>query len=242
MPAIENGDGQKIQDAEVDADEGHEQDRGGWAERDGFTGSTRNADDALKVLHGNAAGNEPGNHAKSIGDEFAGLCKASFERLDDAKGLMRKGDVWSHADLVDLVPSLRCADFGSDGKSDRLAVARNFNLKRLALGLVDGVDELIPIVNFLAVDGYDQVAIFHAGNSGRFPGNGLQDFGRNGRVAEDVFIRNSLNGDIKLADGAVMFRLNFEGAALSESFHSAIGLIPSGILDAVDRDNLVANL
>jgi hypothetical protein len=70
----------------------------------------------------------------------------------------------------------------------------------------------------------------------------LQDFGRNGRVAEDVFIRNSLNGDIKLADGAVMFRLNFEGAGLRESFHSAIGLIPSGILDAVDRDNLVANL
>src|SRR5208283_1693259 len=134
------------------------------------------------------------------------------------------------------------ADFGSDGKSDGLTVARDFNLKSFALGLVDGVDELIPIINFLAVDGGDEVAIFHAGNRGRFPGNGLKDFGRHGRKAEDMFVGSFLHRDIESVDDAIMFRLNFEGAALRKSFHSAVSLIPSGILDAVDGHDLVANL
>jgi hypothetical protein len=192
MATIENRNGQKVQDAEVHADEGHEKDSGGGAQRDSFTGCARDANNALKVFNGNATTEKFSDDAKSVGNESASLCKTFSKGIDKAEGFVGNFNVGTDADLIDLVASLGGSDFGSDGKGDQLTVAGNFHPKSFSLGLVDSVDKLIPILNALAIDRADEIAIFHARYSRRFTGDGLENLGGDGGVAEDMLVRGLL--------------------------------------------------
>jgi len=242
VSSIKNRDREKIQDAKVDANEGHEQDRGGGAEGDGFTRGARNANHALQILNRNATTEKSRNDAYGIGNESTGLCEPLLEGIDDAERFVRNLNIRADSNLVDLVAGLGGTDFGSDGKCDGLAVAGNFHLKGLATGLVDDVDELIPIINLLAIYGDDQVAIFHARQSCWFARNGLEDFRSDWGIAEYMVVRILLSCEIELASDAIILCLDFQYAPRGERVQGMEGLTPSGIFDILDRNNLVADL
>src|SRR3982074_2467529 len=72
IAAVENRDGQKIQDAKINADEHHERKNRERAFAHGLTRSAGNADRALQLLDGDAPAEEPADDAECFRDALAG--------------------------------------------------------------------------------------------------------------------------------------------------------------------------
>ena len=73
MATIEDGDGKKIEDAEIDADEGHETDDSVGALGDGLSCGAGDADNALELLDGDAAADKLADNIDGLRDKRSGL-------------------------------------------------------------------------------------------------------------------------------------------------------------------------
>ena len=242
VAAIEDGDGQEIEDAKIDADENHEGNDGEGALGDGLTSGARNADDALELLDGDAAAEEFADHIDGLGDERGSLQASGLEGLERTDAIIREREFALNADLVVLFSAFGHTALGSDGESDLLAFAIYLELQGFAAGVANQIDKLIPVLDGLAVHGADDIGGAEAGAIG---GRAESDFAndrRNGSVAEGAGVGIVVDGKLDLTSGAVVGDDQLEHATGSSLHSDGLSDFPSGILRAVDGNELVADL
>jgi hypothetical protein len=158
VASVEDGNGKKIEDAEVDADEGHQRDDGEGALRNGLTSGARDADYALELLDGDAAAKEFAEDAEGFFHDIPGARAGFGDGLREADSFIGESGFGCHADLIFGVGGIGDSLFGRDGESESLAAAVDFELQGFAAGAANEIHELIPVFNFLAVDRTDDVA------------------------------------------------------------------------------------
>ena len=132
--------------------------------------------------------------------------------------------------------------FRSYGKREGLAVALNFELQRFAAGAADEIHELIPVGDFLAVDGEYSVAGAESGAICGRAGSDFTDAGRNWVVAERTRSGIVFEREIHGAGDTIVFHLDVERGTRSEMRSEGLHLFPSGIFQVVDGKDVIAIL
>ena len=144
-----------------------------------------------------------------------------------------------HSDLIGVLRAFGKALLGSYRKTKILAFAINIELKGFAAGIANEIDELIPILNFLAIDGANEVAIAESGAVGRSANGDFTDDRRDGRVAEGTLVRIATGGEIDFAGAPVIGDQELESAAGSGLHGNFLSIFPRGVLDAIDGKKCV---
>ena len=213
MAAIEDRNGEEIQNAEVDADERHEFD-----DREGTLGyrlscGAGNANNTLELLDGDATAEKLADDTNRLCDDRSRLECGGFDGFYRADTFVAESELALNTDLIVVFRAVGDAFLRRDGKGDVLAVAVDIELKSLATGIAHEIDELIPILNFLAIDSTNDIAIVEASAiRGGAYGN-FTDGRRNGRVAKGAGVGIGAGRNVDFTGGAVIGNLEFEGTA-----------------------------
>ncbi len=123
VTTIENGDGEKIENAKIHADESHKGDDGVGALRNGFTGGARDTDDALELFDGDSATEKLADHVDGLRDESRSLQARGFEGFDRANAFIGEREFALDANLIILFSAFGHALLRSDGEGELLSLA-----------------------------------------------------------------------------------------------------------------------
>src|SRR5450631_4491533 len=242
VSAVKNGNGQKIQDAEIHADQHHQRKDRKRAFAYGFTGGTRNTHHALQLFDGNAAAEKSGNHANGFADAIAGGDQSVVQSLSKSFAAIGSAVANGDSHLINFVAGFGYARDGLDLGMNRLALTLQIQLQRLAFGAANAIDKLSPILNFLAVDGLDDIAFFQTRVIRGTAGSDFVKHRLQRRVTQQVGARGIDDLGLHGAARAVIFdfgRNRGTGAGVLEYFG---GLLPRGIFHAIKREDFVARL
>ena len=121
-----------------------------------------------------------------------------------------------------------------------MSAAFDLELKSPAAGAANGVHKLIPIIDFLAVDGANDVAGAESGVAGGSAGSDFADARWNRVITEGAGRKIIFQWQRNGAGDAVVFDLDFERGAGSGADDEGLHLFPSGVFQVVDGDDVIA--
>src|SRR5579862_6633711 len=174
LAAIQNGNREQVEDAQIDTDESHEQDDLRRAATDGFARNLSDPDHALQLLYRGFAAEEPANDAHGLREEVAGLSQSKFA------GLSERGPFVINLILIDDadLPVGFFDFFGRDRDGKLLVFALHQQRNGLAVGLADSVHKLAPVGDRATVGFQNPIVRFQAGALGGSAGSNFIDHRR----------------------------------------------------------------
>src|SRR6266403_1494805 len=169
VASIEDGNRQQIQDAEVQADHGHQIDGVHRTLLNRLARLYRNPYEALQLPDGQFAGEEPANYADKLAGGTDRFIRGFLHR--GAKTHSFEGPLGSrrHSNPPNRLPVFILVLHRMNCNGQVISVASYDHVHRLPIGLPDGIEELEPAAHGRSIDGDDSVSALEACAAGRLP-------------------------------------------------------------------------
>src|SRR6266850_1454460 len=178
IAAVQDRNGQQVQDSQVHADEHHERYHRQRPLANGFARGTRNANGTLQLLHGNAPAKELPDDADSFFDAFASHRKCISRSIREGHSPVRSRVANDHSNLIDRFSGFSDALLRRNFCMDGLTLAFEFEFYWLAVRAPHALHELSPVFDLLPIHGADDVALFQPRALRRSAGSHFVEDGR----------------------------------------------------------------
>src|SRR6267143_309138 len=169
VASIEDGDRQQIQDAEVQADHGHQIDGVHRTFLNRLAGLHGNPYEALQLPDGQFAGEEPANHAHKLAcgiDRFTRGFLHGGRKAHCFEGPLGSG---RHSNPPNRLTVFILVLHRMNCNSQFISIASYDHVHRLPVGLPDGIEELEPAPYGHSIDGDDYVPALEPCTASRLP-------------------------------------------------------------------------
>src|SRR5882724_1753055 len=125
LPAIKNRKRQKVEDAEVHADKGHQQDDLRWATANRFAGNLRDANNALQLLDARASAEKFADHAHRLCEKITGFSESVLGGFTKRGALINDVVLIDNTNLPGVFRAVAQSLLRSHAERKNLALSRN---------------------------------------------------------------------------------------------------------------------
>src|SRR2546430_2831298 len=243
VPAIKDGDGQEVQDAQVHTDQNHQRNHRQRSLSDGFASGARNPHRALKLPDRNTPAEEFSHYSDGLLDALAGhydsIANPSREGSAAVGGRVKHGPSY----LISGFAGFRDALLRRHVGMDQLTLALHIKFYGFPVRAAHALPELSPIFDALPIHSADDVAFFESGAFRWSSGGDFVEDRRKRGIAEDALQRHSRGqSQLHVALGPRVVDFQFQWLSRSGLFEGFLGLLPRRISDAIDGKEFVSHL